>query len=781
MKDLPHCGIMTTCVSKFAIQSSQQSRAIEGKAEMEGIMNKISVFVSYSWDSDEHKARVQSLVEQLRRDGFEVYTDQNMSLGEEITRFMEAGIVKCDRVLMICTPKYKRKADERKGGVGYESRICTSEVYQNNEPKFIPILFEGTISGSFPVWIKGNLGVDLSDGNFMGPEYQRLVSDLKRNSYLTAADRITDGQIAYDTRAKDKIVSIILSFFLCVFFFLLLPVFIHNYKFNIVLTLAGFLTAIASLGTFWICSLKKKPWLAKLQSMLVFGLSFWGAIFSYTTIEIPQPFITPGNVGVIRERPETIKISAEDGLEIYYTTDGSDPKELEEPGNVSDMANFVTCTLDKSTVVSARAKFLFFWSDVTERTYTFVKPPITDEESTGAGAFYSERDIGNGGEFLLHNSGYLFRKYNSDSFEDGLFGFWDNRDGRSKKISFLYSDGTVEELFDDAGYGPLYFARGNLYMTQYKGYNSCVYSVDLSDYSTAQYGEGEIIGMDDKMRYLVCKDGQTVYVIDTDSGETAYVIEATGGVMGFYDNNIYFAICAETGEKEYEKEYILQIRKWSFENLQEAVLTSFIYTASSMDSAPEIEKAQFSGEDVYFTYGTMGGSMAYYTGCIARLNLHTYEMERIVENLCDSDFLVTNVSGEPYLYYYGDAEECIRINVDSRIVDYPSAETLTERDIFEDEDGLCFYDKNNTKQVLINAADYEAYGYQKGQLGQSIDGQYFAISEINEFPDKIFFRVDIGYHDTEQDVGWRPWFVRLKTQYYYKELYTGNNVLIYEI
>lgn len=79
-------------------------------------MDKISVFVSYSWDSDEHKARVQAFVEQLHRDGFEVYADQNMSLGEEITRFMEAGIVKCDRVLMICTPKCSRLSPPETSG-----------------------------------------------------------------------------------------------------------------------------------------------------------------------------------------------------------------------------------------------------------------------------------------------------------------------------------------------------------------------------------------------------------------------------------------------------------------------------------------------------------------------------------------------------------------------------------------------------------------------------------------------------------------------------------------
>lgn len=446
-----------------------------------------------------------------------------------------------------------------------------------------------------------------------------------------------------------------------------------------------------------------------------------------------QPFITPGNVGVIRERPETIKISAEDGLEIYYTTDGSDPKELEEPNNVSDMASSVTCTLDKSTVVSARTKFLFFWSEVTERTYTFAKPPITDAESTDVSSIYSQNEMGNGGEFLLYDNKYIFRKYNSDSFCDGLLGDMDAQDGSFKKISFLYSDGTVEELFDDAGYGPLYFARGDLYMNRYEDYVSCVYAVDLSDQSTVQYGEGEIIGIDDKMRYIICKDGQTVYAIDTDSREVALIIDATGGVMGFYDDNIYYAVCVEAGVKEYDKEYILQLRKWSFENRQETVLTSFTYTASSLDSMPTIEKTQFSDNYIYFTYGTRGGSLFYYSGYVARFNLHTYEMEIIAENSCVSDFLVTNVSGEPYLYYFGDAEECIRINVDSRIVDYPSAETLVETDVFEDEDGLCFYG------------------------------------------------IDIGYHDSDQDVGWRPCYVRTKTQYYYKEIYTERNVLIYEI
>jgi len=82
---------------------------------------------------------------------------------------------------------------------------------------------------------------------------------------------------------------------------------------------------------------------------------------------------------------------------------------------------------------------------------------------------------------------------------------------------------------------------------------------------------------------------------------------------------------------------------------------------------------------------------------------------------------------------------------------------------------------------LINVSEYETYGYEKGKINKYADGSYFFISEINEFADRIFFRLDIGYYDPTQDVGWRSYYVRSKTQYYFKEKYSGMNTLIYEI
>ena len=52
--------------------------------------------------------------------------------------FMEKSISDSDYVLVICTPKYKEKSDNRKGGVGYEGHIISGELLSTgNERQFI--------------------------------------------------------------------------------------------------------------------------------------------------------------------------------------------------------------------------------------------------------------------------------------------------------------------------------------------------------------------------------------------------------------------------------------------------------------------------------------------------------------------------------------------------------------------------------------------------------------------------------------------------------------------
>lgn len=142
-------------------------------------MYKPSVFISYSWGSKEFKEWVNRLAQQLRKDGVMItFDDWDIKLGDPIPQFMEEAIAKSDYVLIICTADYKRKSNERTGGVGYESNIITAEVYgKHNHRKFIPVLAEKL--DSIPDWLLGKRYLDISTEDEFNQNYPHLLKTLK--------------------------------------------------------------------------------------------------------------------------------------------------------------------------------------------------------------------------------------------------------------------------------------------------------------------------------------------------------------------------------------------------------------------------------------------------------------------------------------------------------------------------------------------------------------------------------------------------------------------------
>lgn len=138
------------------------------------------VFISYSWEDDEHRNWVKNLADQLIADGIDAVIDQyDLSLGDRLPEFMEESITNVDYVLIICTPSYKDKSDKRVGGVGYEGHIISAELLsKRNERKFIPVLRKGTIQTALPVCLAGKLAIDLSKEQYYGVNYQDLVTTL---------------------------------------------------------------------------------------------------------------------------------------------------------------------------------------------------------------------------------------------------------------------------------------------------------------------------------------------------------------------------------------------------------------------------------------------------------------------------------------------------------------------------------------------------------------------------------------------------------------------------
>ncbi len=138
------------------------------------------VFISYSWDSEEHKIWVKEFSTKLRTDGIDVSLDQwKVVPGDQMPAFMEKEIRDNDFVLIICTPKYKTKSDNREGGAGYEGDIMTAEILnKGNQRKFIPILRSSDWNNSAPSWLSGKYYIDFRTDPIREENYNDLLTTL---------------------------------------------------------------------------------------------------------------------------------------------------------------------------------------------------------------------------------------------------------------------------------------------------------------------------------------------------------------------------------------------------------------------------------------------------------------------------------------------------------------------------------------------------------------------------------------------------------------------------
>lgn len=142
------------------------------------------VFISYSWDSEAHKAWVRKLSDDLR-EKHSIYTllDQNNRGGYDLISFMNQAVEKADRVLMIGTPEYKRKSELYDGGgVKYEDQLITIGIYNKmGTSKFIPVLRAGKFDTSFRSLIETRTGYVMTEDADYEETLNRLAADIWNN------------------------------------------------------------------------------------------------------------------------------------------------------------------------------------------------------------------------------------------------------------------------------------------------------------------------------------------------------------------------------------------------------------------------------------------------------------------------------------------------------------------------------------------------------------------------------------------------------------------------
>lgn len=148
-------------------------------------MNKKKIFVSYSWDSEEHKEWVKKLADSLE-EYFEIHVvfDQyDLDLFTDKNYFMEKGVFDNDIMLIIVTSEYVEKSNNRIGGVGIETKMSTSRHWEESlngkDSNMIAILREG---GTVPNYLKEKFRVDFRKDEMYEKSFSYLLKHINGDS-----------------------------------------------------------------------------------------------------------------------------------------------------------------------------------------------------------------------------------------------------------------------------------------------------------------------------------------------------------------------------------------------------------------------------------------------------------------------------------------------------------------------------------------------------------------------------------------------------------------------
>lgn len=122
------------------------------------------IFISYSWDNQDHEDHVFSFADELRKNGFNVDIDKIISQRKTSTNFvqmMHEAFVQCDQIIVVLSEGYKIKADSFSGGVGTEYRLILGEI-DRFPLKYILVSFQGRDDLIIPAGLAGRDIIDLS-------------------------------------------------------------------------------------------------------------------------------------------------------------------------------------------------------------------------------------------------------------------------------------------------------------------------------------------------------------------------------------------------------------------------------------------------------------------------------------------------------------------------------------------------------------------------------------------------------------------------------------------
>lgn len=135
------------------------------------------VFLSYAGNDVSNRNWVRDLACRLRENGVDARIDIfHLKPGQDLPQWMTNELIMADKVLLICDKYYAEKADNRRGGVGWETMIIQGDMLLKQEQnKYISIIRDKNIDQSLPIYVKSKYALNWAEENQIDKEFDDLL------------------------------------------------------------------------------------------------------------------------------------------------------------------------------------------------------------------------------------------------------------------------------------------------------------------------------------------------------------------------------------------------------------------------------------------------------------------------------------------------------------------------------------------------------------------------------------------------------------------------------
>ena len=143
-------------------------------------------FITHAYSSDNQEKNsdlvwIARLTAFLERSGVDVHWDkQDVHPGMDLAKYIETSIRMSDFILLICTPTFAQKVNDRVRGVGFENQIIAGEILEGSfsEEQIVPILRKGKPKESIPSYAIGKAYIDFRDDKVFHEKLEKLLEHI---------------------------------------------------------------------------------------------------------------------------------------------------------------------------------------------------------------------------------------------------------------------------------------------------------------------------------------------------------------------------------------------------------------------------------------------------------------------------------------------------------------------------------------------------------------------------------------------------------------------------